>query len=193
MRRIVGSLAALLSLLMVSTSVSASACDLSCWLQRAHSNCRAEGFATWGIDMAMSMPSDMDMGTNHSAGMIVAGTAVMIVPSTAVTTPVHSMSMSAQAQIPTKRFDCATKSETGTTGMPDHSKTVSSCTHEPCSQPWASVSPPRGDHSQLSSPHPMAISISNFHNLCIGATSIRLGTHPPKLPAVERLITTLRI
>src|SRR5579862_9074112 len=101
MRRFGSSLAAsLLSLLMVSASVSASACDLSCWLNQAHSDCHTEtkdGAAMsmssdmhvrsgeservagpqMGADLAtdsMPMPSGMDMGPDNSENMAGADT-----------------------------------------------------------------------------------------------------------------------
>src|SRR4029077_5039015 len=63
MRRVGSSLTALLlSLLMVSTSVSASACDLSCWLNQAHSDCHTET----KDGAVMSMSSDMDIRSDAS-------------------------------------------------------------------------------------------------------------------------------
>src|ERR1700740_2932262 len=103
MRRVGSSLAALLlSLLTVSASVSASACDLSCWLNQAHSDCHTE--TKDGATMSMSpdmhmgsgekenvvetetgsdaaidstpMPSGMDMGTGNSESMAGAETSL---------------------------------------------------------------------------------------------------------------------
>ena len=134
--------------------------------------------------MAMSMPSDMDMGTDHSEGMTA--------PTAAVPTLRYSMPMSAQVQMAKKRFDYETNPESSSTGMPDHSKNILSCAHEPCSQVWASVSPPSRGHTRLIALHSIANNISNVPNVCIGSHSIRLATHPPNLPAVD-LATTLRI
>lgn len=181
MRRIVSSLAALaMSIFMISTSVSASACDLSCWLHRSHSDCHAARSVSKD-DMAMSMPSDMDMRPDRSDGMTVS--------KANVTTLSHRMFI-AEIQMVT---DNAVNPQTGRTDMPDHSKTVSSCAHEPCSQVWASVSPRSGENPLLISLHLMPVSIFNPVSLGIDSHSIRVETHPPNLPAFDRLATTLRI
>lgn len=94
MRRITSSLAALLSLLVVSTWVSASACDLSCWLRQAHSDCHIASSAT--SDTAMSMPAEMDMGSMDMGSDPSASTTGTGVSLTGV--PVHPMSTSPQAE-----------------------------------------------------------------------------------------------
>jgi hypothetical protein len=218
MRGVRSSLVALvLSLLMVSTSVSASACDLSCWLHQAHADCLTVGSVTADKDgAAMSMPSDMDMHPVESERMVGAhigadATAVpMSMPADMDMGPDDSNSMASsdanlnarpgqtlamppQLEGVTESFGRAAKAEMGTRAMLNHSGTLSSCMHEPCSQTSMSVSPPTGDHSQTSSLHWMPIGISNPVSLWIGFHWIRPGTPPAKILAVDHLTTTLRI
>src|SRR6201996_6514384 len=71
MRRIANSLAALLSLLVFAAPLSASVCDLSCWLQSRYPGCHTSGSPKSGqaeimfmsVDMNMSMPMDMQTAT----------------------------------------------------------------------------------------------------------------------------------
>jgi hypothetical protein len=185
MRGITSSLAGLLSLLLVSTPVSAWACDLSCSSHQAHSDCHTSA-TTSKDDAAMSMPPGMDMGSDHSESSMGPDTAMSAVPG-------HSMSMSPQQEMATQRFEEATRPEMKTRAMHDHSKSVSSCTHETCSQVSASASPPGADHPQPNFLHRVAISISSPANLWITFHWIRPGTLPPELLTVDRLVTTLRI
>jgi hypothetical protein len=214
MRRVGSSWAALLlSLLMVSTSVSASACDLSCWLSQAHSDCHTEtkdGAAmSMSLDMDMhsgesehavepqmgadatidSMPvaADMDMGSDGSDSM--AGTDAYL-----NARPLHSMAMSPQSEDVTETLVRAAKAEImDVRVLLDRSGTLSPCMHEPCSQTSMSVSPPAGDHSRPSSLHLMPTGISSPFNFWTSFHWIRPGTPPPKILAVDHLTTTLRI
>jgi hypothetical protein len=185
MRGILSSLAAVLSLLMVSTSVSASACDLSCWLRQTHSDCHTVGPAAASKDdMPMPAGADMDSGPAESS---------MAPDSTVSATPAHSMPMAPQQEMAAERFVHGTRPDMRTSAMPEHSRSVSSCTHETCSQISASASPPGADHAQLDSLHWMAVSISSPVNLLTGFHWIHLGTPPPTLLSADRLITALRI
>jgi hypothetical protein len=185
MRWVTGSLAALLSLLLVSAPVSAWACDVSCSSHQAHSDCHASA-TTSKDDAAMSMPPGMDMGSDQSESPTGSDTVISAVPG-------HSMSMSPQQEMATRRFEQATKPATRIDTLHDHSKGMSSCTHETCSQLSTSASPPGADHSQPSSLHWLAVSISSPVNLLVSSHWVRLGTPPPKLLTADRLITTLRI
>ena len=185
MRWATGSLAALLSILLVSAPIAAWACDVSCSSHQAHSDCHAST-ATSKVDKAMSMPPGMDMGSDQSESSM--GPDMTMGP-----VPGHSMSMSPQQEMATRRFKQATNPATKTDTMHDHSKGMSSCTHETCSQLSTSASPPSADHSQLNSLHQLAVSISSPVNLLVSFQWVRLGTPPPKLLTADRLITTLRI
>jgi hypothetical protein len=101
--------------------------------------------------------------------------------------------MSPQQEMATRRFEQATKPATRTDTLHDHSKGMSSCTHETCSQLATSASPSGADHSQPSSLHWLAVSISSPVNLLVSFHWVQLGTAPPKLLTADRLITTLRI
>ena len=185
MRSITTSLAALLSLLLISAPVSAWACDVSCSSHQAHSDCHASATTTKD-DTAMSMPPGMDMGSDQSESPMGPDTVLSAAPG-------HSMAMSPQQEMATRRFEQATKPATRTGTMHDHSKGMSSCTHETCSQLSTSASPPGADHSQPNSPHRLAVSTSSAINLLVSFHWVRHGTPPPKLLTADRLITTLRI
>ena len=210
-------LALVLSLLMVSTSVSASACDLSCGLHQAHSDCLTVGSVTADKDgPAMSMPSDMDMRPDESERMVGAhmgadATALsMSMPpdmdmgpddSNSMTSsnanlnarPGQTLAMPPQLEGVTESFGRAAKAEMGTRAMLNHSGTLSSCMHEPCSQTSMSVSPPTGDRVQPSSLHWMPTGISNPVNIWTTFHWISTGPPPSKILAVDHLTTTLRI
>ena len=185
MHRVASSLAGLLSLLLISSPVSAWACDVSCSSHQAHSDCHASA-KTSKDDTAMSMPPGMDMGSDQSASSAEPDAAMGAVRG-------HSMSMSPQQEMATRRFEQDTKPATRTDTLRDHSKGISSCTHETCSQLSTSASPPGADHSQPESLRWLAVSISSPINLSDGFHWIRLGTTPPKLFAADHLITHLRI
>ncbi len=185
MRWATGSLAALLSILLVSAPVAAWACDVSCSSHQAHSDCHAST-ATSKDDTAMSMPPGMDMGSDQSESPMGPDAVLSAAPG-------HSMAMSPQQEMATRRFEQGNKPATRSGTMHDHSKSMSSCTHGTCSQLSTSASPPGADHPQPNSLHRMAVSISSPLNLLIGFHWMRLGPPPPKLVTADRLLTSLRI
>ena len=211
------SAALLLSLFMVSTSVSASTCDLSCWLHQAHSDCSTVGAATTNLDSAaMSMPSgmgmpqgegesmagpqlgeedttasmsmapDMDMGTDDGERM--ASSRANLFASLR-----HSVVMPPQLEGMTESFIRAGKAAMGSRAVLNHSGTLSSCLHEPCSQTSMSASPPTSDHSQPSSLHWMPTSVSNPVNIWSAFRCINPESPPAIVLAVDHLTTLLRI
>jgi hypothetical protein len=216
MCRVISSLAAgMLSVLMILTSVSASACDLSCWLRKAHSDCHATGSAAQSEEIAMAMSSPMDMRpgrqpvvASHMHADATTDDSMAMSPNMDMgpydgksaagpggarsAAPRHSMSMSPQLEGTTERFVRVSKAE-ARMAMPDHSGTLSSCKHEPCRQASISASPPTGDHPQPISVHWMPTSISNPANLWIDRSWIGPGPPPPKIPAAVRLTTALKI
>ena len=185
MRRATSSLAALLSLLLVSVPVSTWACDFSCSTHQAHFDCHISA-TTSKDDSAMSMPAGMDMGSDHSENSIGPDTVMK-------NTPGHSMSISPQQDMANQRAEHVTKPEIVTGSIHDHSRSVSSCTHETCSRISVSASPPGADHSQPNSLGRMAVSISSPVNLGINFTWVIFGSSPPKLLTADRLVTILRI
>ncbi len=188
MRWVTSLLAALLSLLLVSAPVSAWACDLSCSSRQVRSDCHSST-TTSKDDTAMSMPSGMDMGSDHSEGSIGPDTVINAMPG-------HSMIMFPHFphhEMITQNFEHSTNLALGTRALHHHSKSVSSCTLETCSQVSASSSPPGADHSQPNSVHRTAISISSPANVWIAFHWIRPGISPPELLIADRLVTALRI
>ena len=185
-RRITSSLAALLSLLLISTSASASVCDLSCTFRQTHPACQTVSSAVNDKQTSMSMPPGMDMGSGQIESMEGPDTGIYAIPD-------HSNSMSSRMVMTAERFEQAAKPETGTNATVHHSKTVSSCTHEPCSQISAFISSSRVDRSQIDSLHWIAVSILSPLNPCFTFHRIRVQTLPPRMLAVDRLTTSLRI
>lgn len=173
-----------MSLLMFSSSVSASACDLSCWLRQARPDCHSgDPGATKQADMSMS--SDMDMGPEH-------GHSAMATNITTHVAPRQVMSMSPQAEMVTHRIMRAAESGMRTKAMPGHSENLSSCIHETCNQMWASASPPSANHAQPDFLHYMQIRISSPLSLQTNSRSIRSASLP-EFALPERLATILRI
>ena len=185
MRKATSWLAAVLSLLLVSAPVSAWACDFSCSSHQAHSDCRTSA-TTSEDDSAMAMPPGMDMGSDHGEGSMEPGTVINAMPG-------RSMTMFPHPKVAVQTFEYATNLALGTPALRDHSKSVSPCTHETCSQVSTSASPPGADHSQPDSRHQIAISISSPVNLWIAFHWIGPGTPLRVIPTADCLVTTLRI
>jgi hypothetical protein len=208
-----------MSLLMVSTSVVASACDLSCLLHQAQPDCHARGSATAKeAGMSMSTGVAMDMGPSESQRMTPprdgTGTAAqesMSMPAdmdmgserrdspVAVNArtnakPSHLMPMPPRPEMATVRLLRAAKPGMETSVMPDHSWTLSTCTDETCSRISASASLPSADHHcQPNALRRLAIRASSPVNPWTEFPWIRPGTSPPESAAAKRLATILRI
>ena len=174
-----------LPLMMISTSISASVCDLSCWFLQAQADCHSSSSLTPRDEMAMSMPASMDMGSDQSS--TAAGT------DAGATASPHSMAMPSQMQMVTERFGNLTKRETGGSSIPSHSKGTSSCIHQICAQVGSTVPFPNPARSQPKSLHPTRMNVSVCGNSRIHFPWLGPGTPPPKTLAVSRLTTTLRI
>jgi hypothetical protein len=210
MRRITNSLAVLLSLLMAASSVSASSCDLTCWLRRAHSECHSVGPAGAVEVTAMSMSGDRDMGSGRGESVAASDTNMNSMSGHSMSSdmgpgrsksmsapqgrlnarPDRAMSMFPQMEMVPKRFVSATQPKTR---RADHSTPLSPCTHEPCSQVSASTSPPSGSQSQCNPLHRAAIVILSPLHLRTSFHWIKLGVPPPKLLTADRLTTILKI
>lgn len=186
MRRISSSLAALLSLLLILTSASASVCDLPCSFHQMHPGCQPTNHRQLTNARRCPFPHGMNMGSDKSESM--QGPDVGI---DTIADP--SNSMSSRMEMAGERFERAAKPETSTNFALDHSTTVSSCVQEPCSQLSASLSPPTGDRSQFRSLYWIAISILSPLNCYIRLHRIRLETPPPIIRAADCLTTTLRV
>jgi hypothetical protein len=212
------SLSLLLSLLIFSNVVSASACDLACWLGRAHSDCHDGGSATAReADMSMSpsmlmhvnrdetkrtdgtpgrtitdpedsmaMPADMDMGSDGDDSTVGTDAATNATPST-------SMFMSKQLDMMTEPLVREQKPVMEESAVPGHSRTVSSCTHETCSQISASTSPPKAQYSDHDALCSVAGSASSLLNVRTDFHWIRPGTPPAENAPVDHLAAILRV
>jgi hypothetical protein len=204
MRRVISFLPALVSVLMVSTSLSASACDLSCWLQQP-SNCHSGSLATEGKQRMMSAPSSssaMDMSSESEmsshAAQNEAGTDHVVNAGARQSMSVHSMA--AQMDMVSSSLQIIRKSDVRSNAAFDYSegrsKGLSSCSHETCSQ--ASASPPTASRAQLSYPayrayqHCVAIPVSSPAHLSTSSHRIAAGARPPINLAVD-LLPILRI
>jgi hypothetical protein len=203
----------MVALLLVLAPVSASACDLSCWLHQAHSDCHlAQSGSESGSQnqgSAMSMPPGMDMGPGAGAG---AGTRMhpgsrnsesQMTPRELVNgTPDHFMS---RMELVTDGVEHAAERNPRTNATPAPSPASSpvpsndllDCIHGLCSQVSALASPPSAGGFQPGSPHSISIDISVLINRSTGPlTGLRasaIGTAPPKILAADRLLTPLRI
>jgi hypothetical protein len=190
MRKIVLSWPALLSILMVSTSVSASACDLSCWLHQTPSDCHSANPATEDNERTMSASSEMDM--SPEVDMSSHGTQNKAGPHHRVNA-VTRHSMPAQMDMAGNSLQVVRKSEVSASARRDHSKTtLSLCDPETCSQTSASASPPRGIQAQPAHLHCVAIHVSSPANSLTSSHRIVPGTPSPINLAVD-LLPTLRV
>lgn len=188
MRGLTSVLASLLALLMVSTSASGSACDLSCWLGGAHSDCHtaapdpsdASGQAMATMDM-----DGMDMGSAHNHG-----------------TAVQQMRLETKSrhakcvQLPAiHKFGSISSFEFHAGYERNYSKGATDCTSDPCRQDAAFTSPPNRGHFQ--SNFAQLITASVFQNSAKVATGNRqIRSAPPpsaKNAALENFVTILRI
>jgi len=199
MRKVISFLPALVSMLMVSTSLSASACDLSCWLQQRRSDCHS-GWATEGNQRTMSASSStsaMDMSSaaemSSHAVQSVAGTDHIVNAGAHQSMSVHSMS--AQMDMVSGSLQVIRKSDVKSSVTFDRSKGLSPCSHEGCSHVSVSASPPRASRAQLSYLaylHGVAIHISTLANLSTSSRRIASGMPLPINLAVD-FFPTLRI
>ena len=146
MRRITACMAALISLVFVFTSISASACDLSCWLRQGQDKCHS-GVSMSGEEtataMTSTMPMAMDMGSHEMPPMMAADEIGMD----------HRLTpMPPKTEMAVEQFIEFSKPGMNSTALPDHSpdpsSDLSSCAHKTCSQIWASASPPGAGHAQ---------------------------------------------
>lgn len=118
MRRITACMAALISILVVFASISASACDLSCWLRQGQADCHPGMSVSGGenaASMAASMAMPMGAGPDGMQHMMASDAGVGTLLSTA---------------------------------LPDHSRNFSFCAYGTCGQLSFSASPPGTGHAQ---------------------------------------------
>lgn len=186
MHKIAKVLPVMLSVLIVSTSVSVSACDLSCWLNQTSSDCHSAspaGDDRMAASSAMEMSAGMEMGS-HSAQ----SRTPLYGRANGVTRHVMSAPMRMMPRAP----QVISKTEGSASATFAHSRALSACSHETCSQAAAASSPPR--ISQGSSPGLNAgmIRISTPANLLTTSNRIASGA-PPLISDAADFLSPLRI
>ena len=146
MRTVARLLPILFSLLLAFAPLSASACDLSCWLERNAPDCHQLGPAAENAHGAMSGASDMDMSSEAENGATNAKTSAA--PDHAANAVVHH-SMSTQMNMRRGSLQAMQKSDASSSARFDDSNTLSPCVHGTCAQAATSSSPPSAGHAQL--------------------------------------------
>jgi hypothetical protein len=199
MRSVRRLLAALLSLLAVAVPISASACDLVCWLRPTHSDCHAVSGIPENQGASESMTSGMNMDSSKNmasremtAGMNMGseGSGVLPIPRVRKGKSLHSMHP--QIALAAERLAHNTTPRLSTGAKHSHFAAFSRCAAEGCNQILISASPPGAGQYEPNSPHLVAINTPNV--IKVGA-ELHLTNHripPPKNPS-DTLTTILRI
>ena len=177
----------LFSLLLTFAPLSASACDLSCWLERNAPDCHQLGPATENAQGAMSGGSDMDMGSGADATRSKAQS--VAVPDHAVSATTHH-SMSTQMDMRRGSIQIVQKSD-GSARL-DRSNALSPCGHGTCAQAATSSSPPSGGHAQLAHLQFVAVHALNLAKPLTTTRQSAPETSPPVSLLLD-LLPTLRI
>jgi len=188
MRTVARLLPILFSLLLAFAPLSASACDLSCWLQRNAPDCHWLGSAAENADGTMSDASAMDMSSGAETGATHAQTSPAA--DHAVTAVVHH-SMPAQMDMRRGSVQIVQKSDASSIARFDDSNTLSSCGHGTCAQAATSSSPPRAGHAQPANLQFVAAGTLNPAKP-LTTTCLAPETAPP-LSLLADLLPTLRI
>lgn len=179
-------LPAMLSVLMVSTSVSVSACDLSCWLNQASPECHS---ASPGTEDRMAASSMMDMSAEMEMGSHAAQSQDTL---NGRVSDVTRHIMFAQMQMTGRAPQVSSKTEVNTGATFDHSRVLSPCSDETCSQTAASLSPRPTSQGRSTDLDWGAINVSmpvhvlaSFNHVARGAPL--LIHHPPDLLSPLRI------
>jgi hypothetical protein len=189
MRKMIRVLPALLSLLMICTSVSVSACDLSCWLRQTPSDCHSANSATENGAETMSASSVMDMSAEMKISSHGAQNKAGIGQSAK---GVAGHQMSAQMDMVGSALQAINKIDASASTLFDHSRAFSPCSHEACSQATASVSPPSASQNQSVYLHCAILDLSSATNLVINSRQVARGS-PPLIHHSADLLPTLRV
>jgi hypothetical protein len=179
MRTIASPLATLLSLLMATTWLAASTCDLSCWLNAAHPDCPIAGSPSTPKAVAVtSTPAGTSM-TPHHCGSTIASR----------TSNASGHSAASSTAMPTLLGRDSRRPES-----PSGPWTLSSCTQEGCSERPAFTFSSKADKSQTASSHSTEIRFPNSLNPRPTSRSGRLASPPAEVSAAAcSPLTTLRI
>jgi hypothetical protein len=189
MRRVARLLPTLLSVLLTFAPLSASACDLSCWLQRNAPDCHWLGSTAENAHGTMSGASDMDMSSRAETGATHAQTSA--VPDHAVSATTHH-SMSPQMDTRRGALQLIQKSDASSIARFDDSNTLSPCGHGTCAQAATSSSPPRASHAR---PANLQFVAAGALNPAKPLTTTRQAPPETSLPAslLADLLPALRI
>jgi hypothetical protein len=189
MHKIARAMTALLSMVMVFAPLSASACDLSCWLQQSAPDCHAAGHSKEAGQSFMSASSAMDMSaegemSSHDPQENAAADYAMNAAAHHWMTPQMDLVRTSLEAIRTS----GVRSSSGF----DHSRNLSLCSHESCSQTSASASPPRVSGYQPACLYALDIARGNPAYFLTNPHRAAPRTSPPIIVAAN-LLTTLRI
>lgn len=181
MRGVTSALASLLALLMVSTSTSGSACDLSCWLGGAHSDCHT----------AASDPSAQAMTTMDMPGMNMDshGNDAASLPQRHLRAKFHHATL-AEMDLAIEPYQNTALFAVRTATESKHSGSLNSCTHGVCVQISRAPSPPRSDHARPRLLGGIAIRPTT---LCAASNWIGPGASPPRISCSDDRLAILRI
>jgi hypothetical protein len=199
MRRITACMAALISVLFVSTSVSVSACDLSCWLRQSQADCHSGvsmSYAENGMSMAASMAMPMGTGPDGMHQMMASDAGAGTLPDSSASLEIgmdHRLTpMASQPEMAAERFIELAKPGMSSTALPDHSSNLSSCTRETCSEISVAASPPRAGNAQPDFLRHALVRSSVATILWARGNWIKAGSPPLELQT-EHLATILRL
>jgi hypothetical protein len=188
MPKFIRAMTALLSAFMVFAPLSASACDLSCWLHQTAPDCHSAVQATEPSQNSISA-SPMDMSAE--GGMNSPGLQHEATADYKVSTTTHH-SMTAQMDVIRGPLEVNRNDANSNSGL-NHSKKLYRCAHETCSQASASASPPSASgHQPACLQYSIDVNGGNPANLLTISQEAAPGTAPPITPAAD-LLTTLRI
>jgi hypothetical protein len=186
MHKVAKLLPAMLSVLMVSTSVSVSACDLSCWLNQASPECHsaspsAENRMTASSMMEMSAEMEMD---SHAARIQQ--------PLEGWASGITRHLMFAHMRMTRRAPEVLSNTGVSAGATFDHSGLLSPCTHEMCSQDAPSSSPPGTSQSRSPGLHWAVICVSIPRTPLTSSSRILSGA-PPLIQHPANLLSAFRI
>ena len=179
----------LFSLLLTFAPLSASACDLSCWLERNAPDCHSLGSAAENAHGAMSGASDMDMSSGAGTGATTAQNSSAADHN--VNAVVHH-SMPKQIDMHRGSLQTVQKADASSSARFDDSNALSPCVHGTCAQAATSSSPPSGGHAQLAHLQFVAVHALNLAKPLTTTRQSAPETSPPISQLLD-LLPTLRI
>src|ERR1700730_1531044 len=186
MRKVARLLPILFSLVLAFAPLSASACDLSCWLQRNAPDCHWLGSAAEKMQGTMSGASDMDMSSAAETGATHAQTSAA---ADHVVSAASHRSMSARMDMRRGSLQIIQKSDASSSAGLDHSNTLSPCVHGTCTQAATSSSPPSAGHAQRADLQFVAVHALNFAKPLTTSSRAAFEASPPVSLLLDLLLT----